>query len=92
MINLLDIPMQENDANAATIRDYLVALLEALWSEGEGFSGKRPFGNSGWEYELYIALANADLIYATWDEDGELSDFNEAIANDLVLKAVRSLK
>jgi hypothetical protein len=39
-----------------TVRDYLKGLLQNLWIEGEGFSGKRPFGNSGWEYDLYQPL------------------------------------
>lgn len=47
-MSILDTPMQENDADAATIRDYLKALLLRLWEQGEGFDGKRPFGNSGW--------------------------------------------
>lgn len=51
MINILDILMGENDAGALTVRDYLKALLRRLWLEQEGFSGKRPFGNSGWEDE-----------------------------------------
>jgi hypothetical protein len=30
-MNILDIPMQENDAEAATIKDYLKRLLLDLW-------------------------------------------------------------
>ena len=36
-----------------TIREYLRELLLTLWREGEGFSGKRPFGDSGWGNELF---------------------------------------
>ena len=61
-MNVLDVPMGENDAEAATVRDYLKDLLSTLWREEEGFSGKRPFGNSGWKYELYAALTAAGLI------------------------------
>lgn len=46
-MNILDIPMEENDANASTIREYLKALLSHLWAEGEGFSGKRNEGKYG---------------------------------------------
>ena len=53
---ILSARLADNDANADTVRDYLVALLLEVWSEGEGFSGKRPFGNSGWEYDLYEAV------------------------------------
>ena len=44
---ILDLAMRENDADAKTIRGYLGKILEKVWAEGESFSGKRPFGNSG---------------------------------------------
>lgn len=37
-----------------TVRQYLAKLLLAVLEEGECFSGKRPFGNSGWEENLVI--------------------------------------
>lgn len=58
---ILNCPMGPNDAGADTVKDYLKALLGSLWDEGEGFSGKRPFGNSGWEYELIEALQEQGL-------------------------------
>lgn len=45
-----------------TISDYLKELLYTLISEGEGFSGKRPFGNSGWECDLASALVFGGAI------------------------------
>lgn len=72
--------MPANDAGAATIREYLTALLTAVWVEGEEFSGKCPFGNSGWEAELFDALEFADLIDHTW-----------AGGRELVEQAIRSL-
>jgi len=70
--DILNLPMQENDAGAATIRDYLKALLHVIWSEGEGFSGKRPFGNSGWEHEIGTTLVLAKVAKGkyTIDQDG----------------------
>ncbi len=59
---VLACPMAQNDAEAATVRDYLKALLRGVWNEGEGFNGKRPFGNSSWEYEVFSALAKGKLI------------------------------
>lgn len=44
------------DCEAETIRDYFKELLSKLWEEGECFSGKRPLGNSGWEYHLWDTL------------------------------------
>ena len=52
------------------IREYLRRLLTTLWEELDGFSGKRPFGNSCWEVDLYRALAGAGAIDAPLNEDG----------------------
>ncbi len=92
-MNLLDIPMQENDANASTIREYLKALLYALWDEGEGFSGKRPFGNSDWEHEPYNALVKAKAVDGIWNEEYNCADrLDYAKANKLIFKAIGDLK
>lgn len=53
---VLACPLDDNDAGARTIREYLVFLLHRVWQEQEGFSGKRPFGTSGWNHDLTSAL------------------------------------
>lgn len=92
---ILDIPTKDNDVDARTIGEYLVFLLDQLWAEGEGFSGKRPFGNSGWEDDLYNALAFAHAIKADFIEyeEGEISVdwFDVKKANKLVREAIASM-
>ena len=90
-MNVLDIPMGPNDANAATIRDYLKKLLFVLWCEGEGFSGKRPFGNSGWEYEVYSALVAAKAVKGSLDDYGDLEEVDTKAADKLVMEAIGKL-
>lgn len=58
---VLACPMPGNGADAATVRDYLTALVARLWDEDEEFSGKRPFGDSGWRWEVTGALVAAGL-------------------------------
>ncbi|WP_047891751.1 hypothetical protein [Micromonospora sp. RV43] len=89
---VLDTPMQDNDTDAATIRDYLVELLAAVWSEGEGFSGKRPFGNSGWDFELSEALVRAGLVDGAFDGDGYLARVNGEKARALIAAAIQELR
>jgi hypothetical protein len=62
-----------------TIRDYLHKLLVALWEQGEGFSGKRPFGNGGWDWQLRDSLIACGYIPGTikLDEDGDFLDAEE---------------
>lgn len=88
---ILDLPMQENDARAATIRDYLKALLSKLWKEDEGFSGKRPFGNSGWKYDVLAALVAGGALPGALDEDGCVGDVDEAAGDVLIQSAIASL-
>lgn len=85
---VLGLPMDPaNDARAGTVREYLAGLLQALWTEGEGFSGKRPLGNSDWQYDLYAPLINGGLV--TGDDEG--CPDREDIANDLITAAIEAL-
>lgn len=95
---VLDTPMQDNDAGASTVRDYLKALLFALWEEGEGFSGKRPFGNSGWYSELAFPLVRAKIIKGKiyTEEDGDeidqyLDDYDSRALNSIIRKCIEAL-
>ena len=89
---VLAIPMQpENDAEASTIKEYLIKLLTELWEKGEGFSGKRPFGNSGWEYELYLPLLKAGAVSGKLDEEGYIQDVDTDAANTLIFDAIEAL-
>lgn len=88
---ILALPMQDNDADAATIRDYLVALLVEVWADGEGFSGKRPFGNSGWSGELFIPLVKAGIIDGQLDEDDNLDDCDDRAGELAIHAAIKAL-
>jgi hypothetical protein len=88
---ILGMELGPNDSGASTVRGYLVALLRELWREGEGFSGKRPFGNSSWEYDLYPPLIKAGLIRGKLDEDGYIEDVDDKRGDELIAAAIASL-
>lgn len=89
---ILDLPMQENDAGAATVRDYFKALLTKLWIEEERFGGKRPFGSSGWQHrELGITLIKASVVPGTLDQDGFIMTCDDEAFNYNVLEAIKAL-
>lgn len=71
-----------------TLRQYFYDLMSTLWCEGEGFNGKRPFGNSGWDYEIYIPLVRAGLVKGRIDDDGYIAELDEAEANEFVLENI----
>lgn len=88
---ILSLPMGNNDADAPTVRAYLVALLRGVWLYREGFNGKRPFGNSVWQWELYAALGRAGLITAEFDEDGFLDEVDDHEGDRLINVAINAL-
>lgn len=94
MINydeILNIQFVSIELGKITIRGYLCALLETLWEEKEGFSGKRPFGNSGWDYDLILALVQNNIIEGKLDEFGciiELDKSNEDFGNQIIFGCI----
>jgi hypothetical protein len=83
--SILNTEFECTDLNESiTIRSYLKELLKTLWREGEGFSGKRPFGNSGWQYEIYAALIKNGFIDGALDMDGYVEGINEKEADELI--------
>ena len=59
-----------NIKEGTTLREYMQLLLTTLFEEGEGFSGKRPLGNSGWDYEVGKSIALAGFIDCDIDNFG----------------------
>jgi len=88
---VLDLALPDNDANAATVRDYLVALTREVWSDGEGFSGKRPFGNSGWQGDFDKTFIEAGWVEGRLDADGWVEDVDSAQVDTLVRSAIDAL-
>jgi hypothetical protein len=91
-VNPLDLKFRCMDFDGEiTIREYLKKLLVTLWDEQEGFSGKRPFGNSGWEWDVYKPLIEAKLIPGKLDEDGLIDEVDEKKAHSFVRKLIETL-
>lgn len=87
----LDVELGDNDSGTPTVRTYLIALLEGVWRDGESFNGKRPFGNSSWQHDLYKPLIAAGLIPGDLDEDGDVEDIDYGVADDLIKRAIAEL-
>ncbi len=71
-----------------TCREYFCALLDRLWDEAESFSGRRPFGNSGWDGDVLDALAEAGCI-------GRVGKYNypdEKTGNAFVFAMIEAMK
>lgn len=88
---VLDLRLPDNDAMADTVGGYLIELLATLWREEQSFSGKRPFGNSGWQYDLYVPLVKAGLISGELDEDGYPVEVDYKAGDRLIQAAIGEL-
>lgn len=89
---ILSLPLPpDNDSGATTVRGYLIKLLETLWREQEGFSGKRPFGNSSWECDLLVPLVKAGIIEGSLDEDGYIETMDDEAGEAVILAAIKAL-
>ena len=74
-----------------TIRQYLHRLLWTLWQEDEGFSGKRPFGNSGWQGSLAKPLIVAGVIDGSIADEGYIEDYDDDALTTEVYKLINEM-
>lgn len=82
LLELCDRPFECYDfSQPITLRWWVFQTITKLFYETEGFSGKRPHGNSGWDYYLYRPFIDAGLITEPFTDD------QEQFANDLIVRA-----
>lgn len=88
----LDAAMDKNDSGQSTVRGYLIELLHTLLAEEEGFSGKRPFGNSGWMSDLEQALVKSGHVNGRLDEDGFVEYVDTKRFSKMMAQCIKELR
>lgn len=88
---ILNIEMQENDAGAKTIGEYVAKLACGVIVETEGFSGKRPFGNSGWYNGLVEPLVRAGVVEGEIDEDDYVDGYDYKEVDAVLTNAIKEV-
>lgn len=89
---LLNITFESRDlGRTLTLREYFVELLRTLWREDDQFSGKRPFGNSGWQWDVYIGLGKHVPNLVIYDAEGEVEDYDEKECERMIRMALDTL-
>lgn len=91
MNELLNLTFYSEDAGKdITIKEYIKRFAIQLFIKGICFNSKRPFGNSGWEEEIPIALIKNNVLNGRleYDEDGYISDltYDENEYKELITK------
>ena len=71
LTEVMRIPFTDYDLGQTTIKEYLKELLLTVLWKGESFSGKRPFGNSGWEHFAGEALIIGKVL------DGDITIYTD---------------
>jgi hypothetical protein len=87
----LDLEFEDRDIGPTTIRGYMKELLAALLSQEESFSGKRPFGNSGWHGGIAFPLIKAGLLKGEIDEDDYAHGYDDDEYEELLMDLVEAL-
>lgn len=74
-----------------TLKEYLKLTLLTFIEEGESFSGKRPFGNSDWDWQIYKGLITLDNNLGTLDEDGYIGIVDQRSCDKVIVKCIEEV-
>lgn len=89
---ILELEFESTDLDKTiTIKDFFKELLTTLFKEGECFSGKRPFGNSGWEWDLKICLVKNGIIKGKYDSKYDDWNFDSEEADKKIFELIKEL-
>lgn len=81
----------EDLGRKVSISEYFKELLVTLWEKEEVFSGKHPFGNSGWKYDIYTCLVKNGAVAGTLDEEGYLYSINDKAADEIIFSCMKDM-
>ena len=70
-----------------TLKQYFILLAQTVWKEGEEFSGKRPWGNSSWQYEVYAAMIK-NGFEGKLDSYGGVEKIDTRAADEAIVAAI----
>lgn len=84
---LLDFRFNDGDLGDVSLREYFQELLIRIWDEGEDFRGKRPFGSSGWAWDLRRAVILAGAVPGVV-ENGTVVQLDDVDAADRIIRGL----
>ena len=88
--DVLAVVVRIRGLGAVTLGDLLRRILTEFWGDPE-FDADRPFGFSGWRYEVCAALIRAGLLEGRLDGNGDVEECDEVAADRLIREAIETL-
>jgi hypothetical protein len=79
----------DRDNSIMSIREYLYELFSDLFHQGEDFNSKRPWGNSGWQFDVYTALIREGILPGMLDSEGFLNNCDEDECKKFVIEMIK---
>lgn len=73
-----------------SLSNYLKQLLLDLWSWGENFKSKRPYGYSDWQFDAYKALIVGGFISGSIDQYGYVENLDPQEADRYILDLIKN--
>lgn len=74
-----------------TLKKYLKLTFLTFVKEGESFSGKRPFGNSDWEWQIYKGLISLDSSLGKLDEDRYIETVDQRACDKIIIQCIEEV-
>lgn len=86
---IMSLPMPHPESgDDSTIGENLRDIMRRVWEKEEGFSGKRPWGYSGWQLSFYEVLVKFDVIEGSFDEYGYLDSCDDADGFEIICECI----
>ena len=76
------------ESETVTLKQYFHMLLLKLWISEEVFDGRRPWGNSGWTYDVFVVLIKNGLIPGKIDDEGFVKEVDVDEAKAFVITEI----
>lgn len=82
---ILELPVMRHDLGSEiSMRYFFERLFCDLWKKEANFDSKRPWGNSGWKWDIYVTLIKHNVIPGKLDEYGYVEEVDSKSASDFV--------
>lgn len=74
----------ESETEKLTLQEYLIGILDLMWTYPRGFDATKPYGYEGWKDEVVHAFILNGHLEGRLDNDGGVVDYNSTQFKELM--------